>query len=718
MFAHIIFLFGITAAIFLIIVWELRLCISQNTGTRYLFAIRGSITPDLKNTHTKYMRRAFLLVIIILGVILYGMLQIQLTRMPRLHIVTAGDNPDAYRRRNIIPLDFARPTVIGGSIGVNPYYTSLSLLRGEGIARRHARLAYNPLSHTFEIEKLDEKPVIVTRGSVKINLGESSDTQCVPLRSNDEIRLGNSVLRLEIPTLFELSPHNGLLLWAIFSCACLVTLYLVKNQIKNCNYFLYPTVVLLSGLGVLMMYKLSVGQNTLTSGTKQYVVPHLIKVCAGLFSFLVVVRFSRASAYWRYLWKWGVQKNPMVQLPYYGIRAFYNRLQGASKKYAGQMNTSRRLKTLFSDAQDDNPYDTAHYLLIASVMLLLLPIPFGGQLGINFKFMRIQPVEFVKILLIYYFTILICIYLTRAVHPSSLSTRFRLISPILIVMIIPSVMLAMMHDFGPILLLYALILTLFYIGSARLLEPLMTTALLLCTCILFIMFKPDNDLSSVMFLRGENKHWVFIIYFLILTLFLLINPRLRRLGIVSMLGFAFLEIGLHFGVIRHEHFHVITERLMIWQNPWNTDKGLQLARSLWLIKDAGWLGAGFHWSDFSVLPPAFHTDFIFSVICATFGFAGVLIIFTCYTLIAYAGLKIIASPFDGITSGIRQSMIIAGIFFSICFQAFVIIAGNVKCLPLTGITLPLLSYGGSSLMATFILIGLMFRYTLHVSGEG
>jgi cell division protein FtsW (lipid II flippase) len=283
----------------------------------------------------------------------------------------------------------------------------------------------------------------------------------------------------------------------------------------------------------------------------------------------------------------------------------------------------------------------------------------------------------------------------KADNLDTIFKRFRLVSPILIMMIIPAITFAALHDFGPILLLYAIILILFYIGSSRLLEPVITTIFLLFTCALLIIFKPNSI--------------VFIVYFSLLMLFLLINPHLRRLGLISFLGFILLESGIYFRVIRPEHFQVITERLQIWEDPWSTDKGLQLAKSLWLIRDSGWLGIGFNWNDLSSLPPAFHTDFIFSVIVTTFGLAGAIIIFICYLLIAYSGLKIVTSTFDSISGGMKRSMLIAGIVFAIGFQAFVIIAGNTTILPLTGITLPLLSYGGSSLLATFILIGLMYK---------
>ena len=466
-----------------------------------------------------------------------------------------------------------------------------------------------------------------------------------------------------------------------------MTLGFIINKIHSYNYFLFPVVILLSGLGMIMMYKLS------QISTDRLVLFHFTKLISGLLAFLIIAQIPNKVWYF-----FGRSFLAVVTSPYRLVMAIHNR--SSQKRYQNgkflSVSYSQHAHYLFSkDSLRANPYSMSHYLLVASMVLLLLPITFGGRLGINLGFMRIQPAEFAKIILIYYFTSLICLYLIKADNLSNIFERFRLVSPILIMMILPAVTLAALHDFGPILLLYAIILILFYIGSSRVLEPVTTTIFLLCTCALFLIFKPNSI--------------VFIVYFSLLMLFLLINPHLRILGLLSFFGFIALEGGIYSGVIRPEHFQVITERLEIWENPWSADKGLQLARSLWLIRDAGWLGDGFNWNSLSMLPPAFHTDFIFSVIAATFGFAGAIVIFICYLLIAYAGLKIVACSFGSISGGMKKSMLIAGIVFAIGFQAFVIIAGNLKILPLTGITLPLLSYGGSSLLATFILVGLMYK---------
>jgi len=755
---HIIVLGGLSGCILLIILWEI--CFGYK-DFRHAFAIE----VPRKDWPVKIY--AFFLTLLGLSVILYGMFHIHQNSTPLLHILKQGfDTPDfdtvspAQSRsathpkeqdlnepslKKVIHLSKTQPILIGNGSGIDASDTTPVVLKGQGIAKRHARIRYDLKQNAWEIEKLDRNPVIIKRVNEEIHLGETSTPiwnasvsadamqkqrllhskrvneeihlgeTSIPiwnasvsadamqkqrllhsrldfrsplsliLMNNDQISIGDAILQIEIPSLFGFSTQNGFLLGIIFAAVCLVTLGFIINKIHSYNYFLFPVVILLSGLGLIMMYKLS------QISTDKLVLFHFTKLISGLFALLIVAQIPNKVWYF-----FGRPFLAVATSPYRLVMAIHNRssqrrYQKKSMSYADE--NDKFLSVSYS--QRANPYSMAHYLLVASMVLLLLPIAFGGRLGINIGFMRIQPAEFAKIILIYYFTSLICIYLIKADNLDTIFKRFRLVSPILIMMILPAVTLAALHDFGPILLLYAIILILFYIGSSRVLEPVTTTIFLLCTCALFLIFKPNSI--------------VFIVYFSSLMLFLLLHPHLRILGLLSFGGFIALEGGIYMDVIRPEHFQVITERLEIWENPWGADKGLQLARSLWLIRDAGWLGDGFNWNSLSILPPAFHTDFIFSVIATTFGFAGAIVIFICYLLIAYAGLKIVAHSFVSISGGMKRSMLIAGIVFAIGFQAFVIIAGNLKILPLTGITLPLLSYGGSSLLATFILVGLMYK---------
>ena len=97
-----------------------------------------------------------------------------------------------------------------------------------------------------------------------------------------------------------------------------------------------------------------------------------------------------------------------------------------------------------------------------------------------------------------------------------------------------------------------------------------------------------------------------------------------------------------------------------------------------------------------------HTDFIFSAIGEELGLIGCTAVMLSYTLFFYSGISIALAC--------RQELymlIAAGLSISFYLQAFIIIAGVTKFLPLTGITLPFISYGGSSMVSGFIMLGLL-----------
>jgi cell division protein FtsW (lipid II flippase) len=153
----------------------------------------------------------------------------------------------------------------------------------------------------------------------------------------------------------------------------------------------------------------------------------------------------------------------------------------------------------------------------------------------------------------------------------------------------------------------------------------------------------------------------------------------------------------------------VDERLQAWLDPWKDerDNGFQIVQSLYTIADGGifgtGLGRGFVVTDSgnTVIPYA-QTDFIYSVIATETGFAGAAGLILLYVLFAWRGLKIAAVAGDGFSK-----LLAVGLTFAFCFQAFVIIGGVTKLVPLTGLTLPFVSYGGSSVTANFALVGLL-----------
>ena len=152
------------------------------------------------------------------------------------------------------------------------------------------------------------------------------------------------------------------------------------------------------------------------------------------------------------------------------------------------------------------------------------------------------------------------------------------------------------------------------------------------------------------------------------------------------------------------------ERLTSFMNPWADpfDTGFQLTQSLIAIGTGGWWGTGLGGSvqKLFYLPEA-HTDFLFAVLSEEFGFAGVCLVITLYTLLFFRAIKI---GLQAEKSGNRFAAYLAyGIGVWIMLQAVINIGVNMGLLPTKGLTLPLMSYGGSSLVICCMAIGLLLR---------
>jgi rod shape determining protein RodA len=108
--------------------------------------------------------------------------------------------------------------------------------------------------------------------------------------------------------------------------------------------------------------------------------------------------------------------------------------------------------------------------------------------------------------------------------------------------------------------------------------------------------------------------------------------------------------------------------------------------------------------------PEHHTDFIFAVVGETYGFAGAALVLSLYALLIWRGLHILT-----IAKNLYGALIAGGITVMLLFQLFVNIGMNVGIMPITGVTAPLLSFGGSSMLATFLAIGLL--HSVHAQAR-
>ncbi len=162
------------------------------------------------------------------------------------------------------------------------------------------------------------------------------------------------------------------------------------------------------------------------------------------------------------------------------------------------------------------------------------------------------------------------------------------------------------------------------------------------------------------------------------------------------------------------------ERLTSFMNPWADpfDSGFQLTQSLIAIGTGGWFGTGLGGSVQKLFYlPESHTDFLFAVISEELGFVGVCIIITLYSILFYRATRI---ALQAEKSGNRFAAYLAyGIGVWLVMQAVINMGVNMGMLPTKGLTLPLMSYGGSSLIICCMAIGLLLRihYECEVSAK-
>lgn len=148
-------------------------------------------------------------------------------------------------------------------------------------------------------------------------------------------------------------------------------------------------------------------------------------------------------------------------------------------------------------------------------------------------------------------------------------------------------------------------------------------------------------------------------------------------------------------------------RILSFLNPWKDPlgSGFQIIQSLYAIGPGGLFGYGFlnsRQKHFYLPEP--QTDFIFSIISEEFGFMGILIVASLFLLIIYRGFTIARNA-----SELFPKYVAFGITFQIAFQAILNLMVVVGLIPVTGVTLPFLSYGGSSLLITLCGIGILLN---------
>lgn len=157
-------------------------------------------------------------------------------------------------------------------------------------------------------------------------------------------------------------------------------------------------------------------------------------------------------------------------------------------------------------------------------------------------------------------------------------------------------------------------------------------------------------------------------------------------------------------------FDHVRLRFLIWKNPWPyaTTKSYQIVQSLLAIASGGLTGSGLGMG-YPKYVPVCTTDFIFSIICEELGILMGFAIILLYFLLFYRCMRAAIYAEDNFSR-----LITVGYSAMIACQVFVIVGGVINMIPLTGITLPLVSYGGSSMLSTFFALGIIQK----ISEEG
>ncbi|GAB1420793.1 FtsW/RodA/SpoVE family cell cycle protein [Anaerolineales bacterium] len=290
-------------------------------------------------------------------------------------------------------------------------------------------------------------------------------------------------------------------------------------------------------------------------------------------------------------------------------------------------------------------------LLISTIVFGSNPSGFGPRLWLNVSNFFFQPSEIMKILLVAF----LASYLgeqSPILRSKSLQTSAKNI------WLLPRVI-------GPILLMWGI-------------------------SIIFLILQRDLGTASIFFV-------VFVLMFYIAS------------GYKRVL-FGGIALTVIAAVIAYFLFAVVQLRIDIWLDPWAEADGraYQIVQSLMAISNGGILGQGIG-QGYPLYIPVVHSDFIFSAMAEEFGLIGIIVLIGSMLILIGKSFQI------GIQhqKNAFNALLAIGLGLLIATQSILIMAGVIKLLPLTGVTLPFMSYGGSSLFMSMILTGILIR----LSGE-
>ncbi|MCT1903484.1 rod shape-determining protein RodA [Oceanobacillus sojae] len=306
------------------------------------------------------------------------------------------------------------------------------------------------------------------------------------------------------------------------------------------------------------------------------------------------------------------------------------------------------------------------FRLYAAGIFLLICVHFfgvfrnGAQRWLNLGFFEVQPSEFIKIFLIIYLAVLLERHGNRKL---SLKMSIHLTLKIMAVTLIPFVFIFLQPDLGSALTIFAIAFTMIIVSSISI------------KVILPILFSMAASVAGLVFIYA---------YY---------SDTFSRLFQSHQM-----------------------ERIYGWLNPseYASDYGYQLQQAVMGIGSGQLSGAGFNQGkqiQNGKVPEA-HTDFVFTVVGEEYGFIGASILILLYFLLLYRITKVAYE-----TNNLFGVYLCIGVIGILAFQVFQNIAMTIGLMPITGITLPFISYGGSSLITNLMMVGLVISVQIRSSRD-
>ena len=196
---------------------------------------------------------------------------------------------------------------------------------------------------------------------------------------------------------------------------------------------------------------------------------------------------------------------------------------------------------------------------------------------------------------------------------------------------------------------------------------------------------------------------------LFFSIFLVMIYIATARAVYMVFGFTLFVVGAYFG---YQFFSHVQVRVQVWLDVFDpqriNDEGFQLAQSLFALATGGMFGTGLAQGRPDLIPEA-QTDFVFSALGEELGLLGTTAVLLCFMLVVARGLRVALNARDDF-----GKLLAAGLTAIFGIHTIIILGGVTRLLPLTGITLPFMSYGGSSLLSNFILMALLVRIS-HAS---